>query len=296
MYTSRTPPLNDRIRAFYDRSSALWESVWGEHMHHGYYPSGPGRSNGHHDPRAAQAQLIDELLRFGRVEKASQILDLGCGVGGSALVLARKFGAQVTGITLSPVQAARARARAAEQGFSNVGVDAQTRFMVEDALTVRFCDGSFDLVWSLESAEHIPDKLALFRRCHQMLSPDGKLLLATWCHRSEAEAPLSRSDRALLKRICRAYALPPWVAPEPLADAARREGFSEVRTEDWSEHVQPFWSDVIASALRPRSLVGLVGSGWTTVKAALAVLLMKEGFRRGLVRYTVLSALRSQPT
>ncbi len=285
----QTPPLNDRIRALYDRSSPLWESVWGEHMHHGYYPSPEGQS---HDPRAAQAQLIDELLRFGGVEKAAHILDLGCGVGGSSLVLARRFQAQVTGITLSPVQAARARDRAAEQGFSNVGVDAHVRFMVEDALTVRFADGAFDLVWSLESAEHIPDKRALFARCHQMLAPTGALLLATWCHRSEEKEPLSRSDRALLKRICRAYALPPWVAPESVAGAARRQGFREVRTEDWSEHVRPFWSDVITSALRPRSLVGLVGSGWTTMKAALAVLLMKEGFRRGLIRYTVMSARR----
>ena len=27
------------IAGFYDRSSQLWESVWGEHMHHGKQPS-----------------------------------------------------------------------------------------------------------------------------------------------------------------------------------------------------------------------------------------------------------------
>ena len=29
--------LKDGIAFFYDRSSKLWEDVWGEHMHHGYY-------------------------------------------------------------------------------------------------------------------------------------------------------------------------------------------------------------------------------------------------------------------
>ena len=32
--------LSDGIGNFYDRSSAIWERVWGEHMHHGYYPVG----------------------------------------------------------------------------------------------------------------------------------------------------------------------------------------------------------------------------------------------------------------
>ena len=29
--------LTSGIAAFYDESSSLWESMWGEHMHHGYY-------------------------------------------------------------------------------------------------------------------------------------------------------------------------------------------------------------------------------------------------------------------
>lgn len=29
--------LTSQIQQFYDASSGLWEQVWGEHMHHGYY-------------------------------------------------------------------------------------------------------------------------------------------------------------------------------------------------------------------------------------------------------------------
>jgi tocopherol O-methyltransferase len=32
-----TASLSQRIQQFYDASSGLWEQVWGEHMHHGYY-------------------------------------------------------------------------------------------------------------------------------------------------------------------------------------------------------------------------------------------------------------------
>ena len=29
--------LYKQIQEFYDASSSLWEQIWGEHMHHGYY-------------------------------------------------------------------------------------------------------------------------------------------------------------------------------------------------------------------------------------------------------------------
>jgi SAM-dependent methyltransferase len=47
------------------------------------------------------------------------IVDVGCGIGGSSRYLSKKFGAKVTGITLSPVQAARAGALAAQQGLAD---------------------------------------------------------------------------------------------------------------------------------------------------------------------------------
>jgi hypothetical protein len=37
--------LRDGIASFYDESSAIWEDVWGEHMHHGFYPTGSERDH-----------------------------------------------------------------------------------------------------------------------------------------------------------------------------------------------------------------------------------------------------------
>lgn len=48
-----------------------------------------------------------------------RIVDVGCGIGGSSRYLARKYGAQCKGITLSPVQAERANALALSQGLSD---------------------------------------------------------------------------------------------------------------------------------------------------------------------------------
>lgn len=109
--------LQKGIAEFYDESSGLWESVWGEHMHHGFYD--PDSSVSLSDHSAAQIRMIEETLRFAGVEAAMAAVDVGCGIGGSSRYLARKFGAKCRGITLSPVQAKRAQAIAAAEGLSD---------------------------------------------------------------------------------------------------------------------------------------------------------------------------------
>ena len=75
--------LNEGIADFYDDSSELWERVWGEHMHHGYYPGGVPRP----DHTRAQVDMIDEALRWAGVDDdhpVASLLDVGCGIGGSS--------------------------------------------------------------------------------------------------------------------------------------------------------------------------------------------------------------------
>lgn len=112
--------LQKGIAEFYDESSGLWENIWGEHMHHGFYD--PDSSVSLSDHRAAQIRMIEEALRFGGVaaeggRRPAAAVDVGCGIGGSSRYLARKYGAKCRGITLSPVQAIRAEAIAAAEGL-----------------------------------------------------------------------------------------------------------------------------------------------------------------------------------
>jgi hypothetical protein len=61
--------LNEGIAAFYDESSGLWERIWGEHMHHGYYPKdGLKKSN-----QEAQVDMIEEVLRWAGVTEAKKV-------------------------------------------------------------------------------------------------------------------------------------------------------------------------------------------------------------------------------
>lgn len=47
------------------------------------------------------------------------VVDVGCGIGGSSRYIAKKYGAKCQGITLSPLQAQRANALAAAEGLAD---------------------------------------------------------------------------------------------------------------------------------------------------------------------------------
>lgn len=275
--------LQEKIQRFYDTSSGLWEQVWGEHMHHGYYgPDGKQLK----ERRQAQIDLIEELLRWANPQQVNQILDVGCGIGGSSLYLAEKFHASATGITLSPVQANRAKERAVAAGLSE-----QTCFQVADALAMPFADESFDFVWSLESGEHMPDKQKFLQECYRVLKPGGMFVFVTWCHRATPPA-LTPDEQQHLEKIYQVYCLPYVISLPEYEQIAQEIGFQQIQTADWSEAVAPFWNIVIDSAFTPQAIVGLVRSGWTTIQAALSLGLMSRGYERGLIKFGLLSATK----
>jgi tocopherol O-methyltransferase len=289
-----TSTLYQQIQQFYDASSSLWEEVWGEHMHHGYY--GP-EGNLSKERRQAQIDLIEEFLRWGmgfsEPSQFSKILDVGCGIGGSTLYLAEKFQAEATGITLSPVQANRATERA-----QNAQLGQQVNFLVANALEMPFEDDSFDLLWSLESGEHMPNKQQFLRECYRVLKPGGLFLMATWCHRpvSPTAPELTDDERKHLAEIYRVYALPYVISLPEYEAMAVKVGFDNIHTADWSKAVAPFWNIVIDSAFDLKSILGLLSSGWTTIQAALSLGLMSQGYERGLIKFGLLRGIKPEKT
>jgi tocopherol O-methyltransferase len=272
--------LYQQIQQFYDASSGLWEDIWGEHMHHGYYGAEGTEKK---ERRQAQIDLIEEVLQWAQVESAENILDVGCGIGGSSLYLAGKYAASVTGITLSPVQANRAIERAAGLGLSG-----RTNFQVADALNMPFADNSFDLIWSLESGEHMPDKTKFLQECYRVLKPGGTMIVVTWCHRPIDTSPLTVEERNQLEEIYRVYCLPFVISLPEYAEIAHQLPLENLRTADWSKAVAPFWNVVIDSAFNLQALWGLLTSGWSTIQGALSLGLMQRGYESGLIRFGLL--------
>ena len=275
--------LNEGIRKFYDQSTPLWLDIWGEHMHHGFYETGDTAPADH---REAQVELLRRLTNWADIRSVSNALDAGCGVGGSARFLAQTYGAEVLGVTLSPVQAKRA-ARYNELR----GLDHKVTVRVEDMMRLPTHPPRYDLIWSLESAEHISAKDALIHHFYDMLVPSGKLLLVTWCTRAP-HSELTEAERRLLTKIQHNYHLPPMVPMTSYAKTAHSVGFEDIQTADWTENVAQFWKAVMDTALSWRGLRGLLGAGLETIKGAWTMRYMAEGYRSGLLQFALLRATK----
>jgi tocopherol O-methyltransferase len=284
------PELYEGIAKFYDNSSGVWEDMWGEHMHHGYYDN--EGSSSQNDHLLAQIAMIENSLAFAQVpdskeERPAHVVDVGCGIGGSARYLARKYEAKVSAITLSPVQAARGNVITASQGLSNL-----VTLQVANALKQPFEDGTFDLVWSMESGEHMPDKQQFVGELARVAAPGGRIIIVTWCHRNLelGETCLKPKEQELLDKICDAYYLPAWCSPLDYVELLKTLKLEDIKYADWSKNVTPFWPAVMASALSFRGLIKLATSGWTTIRGALAMALMVQGYQMGLIKFAIITA------
>jgi MPBQ/MSBQ methyltransferase len=157
---------NGTVAKEYDEwtTDGILEYYWGEHIHLGYY-SKEAMEAGFikKDFKEAKYDFVDEMMKFGGIDPVkdshAKVLDVGCGFGGTSRYLAKKLGpnAEVTGITLSPMQVKRGTELANEQGVGNA------KFMVKDALKMEFPDNSFDM--------------------------------ATWCQRDDSVVPFTKKDK-----------------------------------------------------------------------------------------------------
>lgn len=117
------------------------------------------------------AAITHELLAFAAPRPGERVLDVGCGWGSFALHAASRHGARVTGITLSPSQAERARERAAEAGLSD-----RIEILLQD---YRELDGEpFDAISSIGMVEHVGEaQIDVYaQQLARLLKPGGRLL------------------------------------------------------------------------------------------------------------------------
>ncbi|KAK6140216.1 hypothetical protein DH2020_026014 [Rehmannia glutinosa] len=288
-----TERLQKGIAELYDEYSGVWEDTWGDHMHHGYYE--PDSDVSISDHRAAQIRMIEESLRFASLsddsmQKPINIVDVGCGIGGSSTYLARKYGAKCQGITLSPVQARRAQELAAAQGL-----DDKVSFQVADALNQPFSDGEFDLALSMESGEHMPDKKKFVGELARVVAPGGTIIIVTWCHRDLSPGESLRpEEKDLLKKICDAFYHPPYCSTAEYVKLLESLSLEDIKAADWSEYVAPFWPAVIKSSLTWKGIISLFRSGWKTIKGALAMPLVIKGYKTGLIKYVIVAGRKPE--
>lgn len=170
MYTITVVDKNQIIQ-YYDQTKIDYQLIWHLNsqmaMHLGFWDK-----TTHNLPQALQKEN-EVLSQIVQVKKRDLVLDAGCGVGGSSIYLAKKYGCKVMGITLSQDQVEEAQENAAKNK-----VDHLTKFGVMDFTATHFKNEVFDVVWAIESVCHAGNKQKFIKEAFRILKKEGRLILA----------------------------------------------------------------------------------------------------------------------
>ena len=120
-------------------------------------------------------QLAQELIAGMALAPAARVLDVGCGLGGSAFVMARDFELRVDGIDLSKNMLALARRKLEAYGLAD-----RVSLQWGDCLELGRLD-HYAAIYSRDVFLHIEDKRRLFSVLHAALRPGGTLLFTDYC-------------------------------------------------------------------------------------------------------------------
>lgn len=121
--------------------------------------------------------LTRQLLALGGAMNGCRVLDLGCGRGETAALLALEYGAAVTGVDISPQMIEKCHTAYPEIPFCTA-----------DAQVLPFADGSFDTVVCECCFSVFADPEKAFREVNRVLVPGGKILLSDLWQRGDLPA------------------------------------------------------------------------------------------------------------
>lgn len=175
----------------------------------------------------------DALAALAGIGAKSRVADFCAGLAGPARYLAHRYGADVTGIELTP-----ARVKGATELTRLVGLADSVRVIEGDVMQVPLPDGSVDAVVSQEAFLHVPDNARALAEAFRILKPGGRLAFTDWI----AHRPLSATDAELMWQgmaVTGLYDLPTYAA------LIENAGFTVIVAEDLTAE----WAGILKGRL-----------------------------------------------
>lgn len=213
---------NKDISDYYEQTEVHYRSAWDLNkslaLHYGYWRKDTRNF------RDSLRHMNEEMALRAEIKKEDQVLDAGCGVGGSAIFLAQHIGCRVTGITITPSQVESAR-----QNAKIHQVDHLVDFALQDFSHTDFPDQSFDVIWALESSCHAPNKADFAKEVSRLLKPGGRLIIGDYYKK---ESPFSPKEEKIFRNWLHAWAIDDIPTLSDFTSYLKQNGLVDVQAPD----------------------------------------------------------------
>ncbi|WP_406153115.1 methyltransferase domain-containing protein [Streptomyces sp. NBC_01023] len=227
MPEAREPGGESGVGDFYDRINDVTADAMGGFLHGGYW-------EGTDDPSTVEEagiRLTDFVSERLRLTPGDRVLDVGSGNGKATAHIARRHGASVTGITLSPHQVRQATDMVGASGLAG-----SVEFQVHDMLALSFPNASFDAAYAIETVCHAQNRTEVFAGLARVLRPGGLLTVTDFV----LLRPLESDDhRALVDAAIKNYQQGPMLTRSEYEACVRAAGLEVVEFLDIGEFVRP---------------------------------------------------------
>jgi cyclopropane fatty-acyl-phospholipid synthase-like methyltransferase len=251
-------------------------------LHYGYWDS--DQPYQHHQ---ALINTNKKLYEFANIQAPSRILDAGCGLGGSSLWLASQ-GNQVTGISISPKQVDYANKVAKKRKLKLLA-----QFDVADFCQTPYADGSFDVVWALESACYAMDKSLFLKECYRILRKGGQLIM---CDAFLLKSNFTDTEWLTVSNFLKGWVVPNLAKREDFQQMITQAGFEHCAVEDISQQILPSstYMRQVAKKLAPVQKI----SQWLKLRSKTQTDNYQVGFAQydffhgGLAQYCIFKATK----
>lgn len=215
------------IANYYDKTAPFYRVFWHGNtggVHYGYFDE---QTTSLKEALTRMNEKVAELLKPKRKEC---IADLGCGVGGTAIWIAQRYGVHVDGVTLSKRQYRTACKRRGEKGL-----ESKVNFYNRDFFKTGLPDGYYDAVYGLESlcyAQHDPVRIS--KELFRITKPGGRVVVADGYLGKEQ---LSAREQKDIHTFCEGFALLGMCTSTKFMAALSEEGFTNLSFVDWNNNV-----------------------------------------------------------
>jgi sarcosine/dimethylglycine N-methyltransferase len=182
----------------------------------------------------------DELARGAQIGLGTRVADFCAGLGGTVRYLAYKYGANVTGIELTP-----ARVVGAQELTKRVGLQEVACVIEGNVLETPLAEASMDAVVSQEAFCHVPDLQRALAEASRILRKGGRLAFTDWV----ANQPLAADDAQLMWE---GMAIQPLRSIPEYRNLVESVGLRVISSKDLTEEWGPILKERLAMYQRLR--------------------------------------------